>query len=92
MAIRLPKVGHAKHMLWCGVLLSPEGSVVPKGHFAVYVGSQKKRYAVPMSYLKHPSFQNLLSEAEDEFGFNHPTGGLTALCGEEEFISLTSCL
>ncbi|KAF6139951.1 hypothetical protein GIB67_023047 [Kingdonia uniflora] len=43
----------------------------------VYGESQKKRFTVPLSYLSHPSFQDLLSRAEEEFGFNHPMGGLT---------------
>ncbi|GMP64088.1 hypothetical protein CsSME_00025524 [Camellia sinensis var. sinensis] len=31
------------------------------GHLAVYVGeTEKKRYVVPISYVKHPSFQSLL--------------------------------
>ena len=64
-------------------LFSPENTVVPKGHFAVYVGeTEKKRYLVPISYLKHPSFQNLLSQAEEEFGFDHSTGGLTIPCSQ----------
>ncbi|KAF6139151.1 hypothetical protein GIB67_002413 [Kingdonia uniflora] len=51
---------------------------VPKGHLAVYVGeNKKKRAVVPLSYLKHPSFQDLLSRVEEEFGFNHSIGGLT---------------
>ncbi|TXG67344.1 hypothetical protein EZV62_008619 [Acer yangbiense] len=57
---------------------------MPKGHFAVYVGeTKKKRFMVPTSYLKHPSFQNLLCQAEEEFGFDHPAGGLTIPCSEE---------
>ncbi|KAL6346483.1 hypothetical protein AAG906_000101 [Vitis piasezkii] len=56
----------------------------------VYVGeTQKKRFVIPISYLKHPSFQNLLSQAEEEFGFDHPLGGLTIPCREEAFINLT---
>ena len=64
---------------------------VPKGYFAVYVGEVlKKRLLVPISYLKNPSFQNLLTQAEEEFGFYHPMGGLTIPCTEEAFIDLTS--
>ncbi|KAK9000368.1 hypothetical protein V6N11_080870 [Hibiscus sabdariffa] len=67
-----------------------ETTVVPKGHFVVYVGeAEKKRFIVPISFLKHPSFQNLLSGAEEEFGFDHPMGVLTIPCSEESFVDLT---
>ncbi|KAK9000393.1 hypothetical protein V6N11_080895 [Hibiscus sabdariffa] len=67
-----------------------ETMAVPKGHFAVYVGeAEKKRFVVPISFLKHPSFQKLLSEAEEEFGFNHPMSALTIPCSKEAFIDLT---
>ncbi|CAN1794299.1 Auxin-responsive protein SAUR20 [Linum perenne] len=57
---------------------------VPKGFLAVYVGeTQKKRFVVSLSYLSHPSFQDLLSMAEEEFG-------LTIPCSEETFTSITS--
>ncbi|KAI3447966.1 hypothetical protein Pfo_004631 [Paulownia fortunei] len=69
------------------------GTDVPKGHFAVYVGeSEKKRFVVPLQFLNHPSFQDLLSQAEEEFGFHHPMGGLTIPCSEDTFIDLTSRL
>ncbi|XP_047319783.1 auxin-responsive protein SAUR21-like [Impatiens glandulifera] len=62
---------------------------VPKGHFAVYVGEcEKRRFVLPISYLQNPSFQSLLKKAEEEFGFNHPTGGLTIPCREQAFIDL----
>ena len=64
---------------------------VPKGYIAVYVGEdQKKRYVVPVSYLNEPAFQELLSMAEEEFGYEHPMGGLTIPCQEEVFLDLTS--
>lgn len=66
---------------------------VPKGHIAVYVGElQKKRFVVPISYLNHPTFLDLLSRAEEEFGYNHPMGGLTIPCKEDAFINITSQL
>ncbi|XAR72746.1 hypothetical protein NMG60_11019487 [Bertholletia excelsa] len=49
---------------------------VPKGHLAVY----------------QPSFQKLLNQAEEEFGFVHPMGGLTIPCREETFIDVTCTL
>lgn len=74
-------------------LLAKNNSNVPKGYFAVYVGEiQKKRFVVPVTYLKHPSFQDLLRYAEEEFGFHHPMGGLTIPCREDDFINLTSTL
>ncbi|KAI3855444.1 hypothetical protein MKX03_025402 [Papaver bracteatum] len=54
--------------------------------------SSIKRFVVPVSYLNHPIFQDLLSRAEEEFGFDHPMGGLTILCKEASFIDLTSQL
>ncbi|XVF45411.1 hypothetical protein PTKIN_Ptkin02bG0203600 [Pterospermum kingtungense] len=96
MAIRMPRIMHAKQILRQSKLFANQTTTstdVPKGFFAVYVGeSQKKRFLVSISYLNQPSFQNLLSIAEEEFGFNHPTGGLTIPCREEFFIDLTSRL
>ncbi|KAF8051545.1 hypothetical protein N665_1709s0014 [Sinapis alba] len=70
-------------------------ATTPKGFLAVYVGEdqvQKKRYIVPVSYLNQPSFQALLSKSEEEFGFDHPMGGLTIPCHEDAFITVTSRL
>lgn len=66
-------------------------SNVPKGHFAVYVGENRSRYTVPISFLSHPQFQSLLHRAEEEFGFDHEMG-LTIPCEEIVFQSLTSML
>ncbi|KAL2925013.1 Auxin-responsive protein SAUR15 [Bienertia sinuspersici] len=67
--------------------------VVPKGHIPLYVGEQAnkmKRYVVPLSYLSHPIFRDLLQRAEEEFGFNHSMGALTIPCSEELFFNLIS--
>ncbi|KAK8490285.1 hypothetical protein V6N13_080656 [Hibiscus sabdariffa] len=64
---------------------------VPKGHFAVYVGENRSRYIVPISFLTHPKFQCLLRRAEEEFGFDHDMG-LTIPCKEADFRSLTSMI
>ncbi|KAI3839667.1 hypothetical protein MKX03_011287 [Papaver bracteatum] len=72
-----------------------DAEIIPKGNFTVYVGDGtqlKKRFIVPMWYLNQPSFQDLLSLAEEEFGFNHPMGGLTIPCNEASFIDLVSQL
>ncbi|KAL5561115.1 hypothetical protein UlMin_030862 [Ulmus minor] len=67
---------------------------VPKGHFAIYVGEgeEKTRFVVPISYLKHPSFQALLYKAAEEFGFDHQMGAITIPCAEQDFINVTSSL
>ncbi|XP_010246416.1 PREDICTED: auxin-responsive protein SAUR21-like [Nelumbo nucifera] len=96
MGIQLPGMVHAKQLLQGlrrSQFVEAIASDVPKGHFVVYVGEyEKKRYVVPISYLKHPSFQYLLSLAEEEFGFDHQMGGLTIPCKEVDFIRLTSQL
>ncbi|OIV99537.1 hypothetical protein TanjilG_17347 [Lupinus angustifolius] len=66
---------------------------IPKGHFAVYVGDEdeyKKRFVVPISYLKQPLFQDLLSKAEEEFGFEYRMGNLMIPCPIDHFVNLTS--
>ncbi|CAN4107425.1 unnamed protein product [Withania somnifera] len=81
MAIRVPRM----------LKKSSTSLDVPKGYFAVYVGEkQKKRFVIPISYLSKPSFQELLSQAQEEFGFNHPMGGVTIPCPENIFIDITS--
>lgn len=99
MAIRMPRISQAKQVLrWSSLTTtnkaaSSSAADVPKGHFAVYVGeSEKKRFVIPISYLNNPSFQHLLSQSEEEFGFDHPMGGLTIPCREDFFINLTSRL
>ncbi|KAI3441250.1 uncharacterized protein J3R85_002514 [Psidium guajava] len=93
MAIHLSTIMHAKQILRQSLLISKEAVSVPKGYLAVYVGErQKKRYIVPVSFLNQPLFQELLRKAEEEFGFDHPMGGITIPCTEDTFIALTSRL
>uniref|UniRef100_A0A7N0TCV4 Small auxin up regulated protein n=1 Tax=Kalanchoe fedtschenkoi TaxID=63787 RepID=A0A7N0TCV4_KALFE len=65
---------------------------VPKGCFPVYVGEFRKRFVVPIAYLNQPAFQDLLIQAEEEYGFDHSNGGLTIPCSEYEFNLLTAQL
>ncbi|RAL39734.1 hypothetical protein DM860_003267 [Cuscuta australis] len=65
---------------------------VPKGHFPVYVGEARRRFVVPIEYLGHALFRDLLDWTGQEFGYEHPTGGLTIPCSEDYFLSLTNLL
>ncbi|KAF5755592.1 putative small auxin-up RNA [Helianthus annuus] len=70
---------------------TPASMDIPKGYFAVYVGEQeKKRFVVPVSILSELRFQELLHQSEQEFGYNHPMGGITIPCSEDVFTDLTS--
>ncbi|XP_057819704.1 protein SMALL AUXIN UP-REGULATED RNA 12-like [Cryptomeria japonica] len=64
---------------------------VPKGHCAVYVGSEQSRHIIPTKYLNHPLFRELLDKAEEEYGFDHQMG-LTLPCEEVAFQYLTSMM
>ena len=97
MAIRLLSIMHAKHILWrsnsFGKQVASTSIDVPKGYIAIYVGeSERRHFVIPISFLNQPFFQELLSKAEEEFGFDHPMGGLTNPCSEDIFINLTSRL
>ena len=69
-----------------------KGIEVPKGYLAVYVGDKMRRFVIPVSYLNQPSFQELLNQSEEEFGYDHPMGGLTIPCSEDVFQNITSPL
>lgn len=74
-------------------ILGRASEQIPKGFLAVYVGEgEKKRFLIPISFLNDPSFQELLSRAEEEYGYQHPMGGLTIPCRQETFLHLTSGL
>ncbi|XP_052191659.1 auxin-responsive protein SAUR23-like [Diospyros lotus] len=90
MGIKFLNVLHDKHIIGRS---ASKVVGIPKGYLAVYVGqAEKKRFLAPISYLNQPTFQDLLSKAEEEFGFSHPMGGLTIPWSEDIFINLTSQL
>ncbi|GFZ16502.1 SAUR-like auxin-responsive protein family [Actinidia rufa] len=60
---------------------------VPKGQLAVYVGEREDdahRFFVPVIYFNHPLFGDLLREAEEEYGYDHP-GRIQIPCRVSEF-------
>jgi SAUR family protein len=67
--------------------------ITPKGQVAVYVGGaapgESMRYVVPVVYFNHPVFGELLKEAEQEFGFQHPNG-ITIPCPAMRFERVTA--
>ena len=97
MVIWLPSIMHAKNILRrsnsFGKQVASTSIDVPKGYIAIYVGeSERRRFVIPISFLNQPSFQELLSRAEEEFGFDHPMGGLTIPCSEDIFNDIASRL
>lgn len=95
MGFRLPAILNAKINLF-RPLLTPNHAAskamdVPKGYFAVYVGlTEKKRFVIPLSFLKEPSFQDPLCQAEQEYGYVHSMGGITITCDKAIFFELIS--
>lgn len=63
------------------------------GTFAVYVGEERERFAVPTSYLSHPLFKILLEKTYNEFGFEQ-TNGLVVPCSVvafQEVVNAVEC-
>lgn len=94
MGFRLGRMINAVQSLRLSSLATHHGSsTIRKGYCAVYVGeSQKKRFMIPVAYLNEPFFKDLLSQVEEEFGYNHPMGGLTIPCSDDTFNDLISRL
>ncbi|KOM50982.1 hypothetical protein LR48_Vigan08g180900 [Vigna angularis] len=67
MGFRLPGIRKAS---FAANQVSSEVVDVPKGYLAVYIGETRKRFLIPLSYLNHSSFLDLLSQAEKEFGYD----------------------
>ncbi|KAK4374315.1 hypothetical protein RND71_004992 [Anisodus tanguticus] len=57
---------------------------VPSGHIVVTVIPSCKRFVVRATYLNHPMFKKLLSQAEEEYGFTN-SGPLAIPCDEYLF-------
>ncbi|KAK7258464.1 hypothetical protein RIF29_24042 [Crotalaria pallida] len=59
---------------------------IPKGCLAIKVGQgeDQQKITVPVMYLNHPLFAQLLKEAEEEYGFAQQ-GNITIPCQVEEF-------
>ncbi|KAK8481603.1 hypothetical protein V6N13_077211 [Hibiscus sabdariffa] len=59
---------------------------IPRGCVAVMVGQgeEQRRFVIPVVYINHPLFMQLLKVAEEEYGFDQK-GPITIPCHVEEF-------
>ncbi|KAI3447901.1 hypothetical protein Pfo_004566 [Paulownia fortunei] len=64
-------------------------SVVDKGHFAIYTADQR-RFVVPLAYLNHSVFRQLLKMSEEEYGL--PSDGPIVLPCDSLFMDYAICL
>ncbi|KAM0929914.1 hypothetical protein ACQ4PT_001283 [Festuca glaucescens] len=64
-----------------------EDAAVPAGHVAVRV--EGGRFLVPLAHLSHPAFQELLRQAEEEYGFPPGASGPLVLpCDEQRLLDV----
>ncbi|KZV43174.1 hypothetical protein F511_33412 [Dorcoceras hygrometricum] len=81
------------HSLIGDQLLSDNGSggkhknKIPRGLVAVYVGSEQRRFLVPVRFLSVPDFRIAMEMAAEEFGYEKE-GGLRIPCDEHDFEQL----
>ncbi|KAG4392903.1 hypothetical protein AAZX31_04G211900 [Glycine max] len=62
---------------------------IPKGCLAILVGQgeEQQRFVIPVMYMNHPLFMQLLKKAEEEYGFDQK-GPITIPCHVEHFRSV----
>ncbi|OAY59563.1 hypothetical protein MANES_01G041200v8 [Manihot esculenta] len=62
---------------------------IPKGCLAILVGQgeEQQRFVIPVIYINHPLFIQLLKEAEEEYGFDQK-GPIIIPCHVQEFINI----
>ncbi|XP_024968447.1 auxin-induced protein 15A-like [Cynara cardunculus var. scolymus] len=68
---------------------SSSSSKTPTGFFTVYIGEERRRFVIPMSYLSHPLFKMMLEKSSEEFGFNQKNG-LVVPCSVNAFQEVVS--
>ncbi|KGN49830.1 hypothetical protein Csa_000428 [Cucumis sativus] len=59
----------------------------PKGCLAILVGQEQQRFFIPVIYVNHPLFVQLLKKAEDEYGFDQK-GPISIPCPVDDFRTL----
>lgn len=63
---------------------------VPRGHLAVYVGENYRRFVIKITLLDHPLFRALLDQARDEYGLRS-SSKLWIPCDESMFVEVVRC-
>ncbi|CAH8320532.1 unnamed protein product [Eruca vesicaria subsp. sativa] len=64
---------------------------VPRGHLAVHVGDDYKRFVIKLSLLKHPIFKASLDQAQDGYDFSSDSSRLWIRCDKNTFLDVVSC-
>ncbi|KAH6760450.1 SAUR-like auxin-responsive protein family [Perilla frutescens var. hirtella] len=66
---------------------------IPKGCLAVMVGQgvEQQRFVIPVMYVNHPLFTQLLKASEEEYGFDQK-GPINIPCHVEEFCHVRSLI
>ncbi|KAJ4726734.1 Auxin-responsive protein [Melia azedarach] len=85
--LHLPHLHFHQHQQQHGKKDQEMKSHIPKGCLAILVGQegeQQKKFVIPVIYINHPLFMQLLKEAEEEYGFDQK-GPITLPCHVEEF-------
>ncbi|CAI9297852.1 unnamed protein product [Lactuca saligna] len=68
---------------------SSPSSTPQTGFFTLYIGEERRRFVVPMSYLTHPLFKMMLEKSSEEFGFSQKNG-LVVPCSVNAFQEVVS--
>ncbi|KAK9291968.1 hypothetical protein L1049_019920 [Liquidambar formosana] len=81
--LHMPQLHHHHHNHQHG---KKEMREIPKGCVAIMVGQgeEQQRFVIPVMYINHPLFMQLLKEAEEEYGFDQK-GPISIPCHVEEF-------
>ncbi|XP_017633284.1 auxin-responsive protein SAUR67-like [Gossypium arboreum] len=69
------------------ITFSTTASMVEKGHFVVYSADKKRRFMLPLEYLKNEMVMELFTLAEEEFGI--PSNGHLILPFDSTFMEYT---
>ncbi|KAK1431625.1 hypothetical protein QVD17_08112 [Tagetes erecta] len=81
---------HHHHQDEHGMKKDDKKNNIPKGCMIVTVGhedEEQKKFIIPVMYVNHPLFMELLKEAEDEYDFSHQ-GPINIPCHVQDFFNV----